>query len=313
MSRVVARLDRLLDHPAILPGLIIAGVVFVAFQVMGAASGHPFAAYDVHAYWLAGGSDHPYSATIASGFDDSVNLYKYRYPPPLAQVFAVLHLLPFPLVAGLWIGMLYAIVLVLGGRWAPLVLLFPPTLAELYLGNVNLLIALAIVVGFRWPATWSVVLLTKMTPGIGLAWFAFRREWGELAIALGATAAVTAVSFVLAPQLWREFIEALTVQAPAAIDVPPAAIQISLPIRLALALVVVGFGARTDRYWLVPVAATIAAPALWWNVFVILVACVPLLEGRGVTKPLIAPWPVRRAAAPASAPASSSEATGARA
>ena len=29
----------------------------VAFQVMGAASGHPYAAYDVHAYWLAGGSE----------------------------------------------------------------------------------------------------------------------------------------------------------------------------------------------------------------------------------------------------------------
>jgi hypothetical protein len=151
----------------------------------------------------------------------------------------------------------------------------------------------------------------EVTPGIGLAWFAFRREWRQLAIALGATAAVAAVSFGLAPQLWREFVDAMTVQAPAAIDVPPAAIQISLPIRLALALVVVGFGARTDRYWLVPVAATIAAPALWWNVFVILVACVPLLEGRGVTKPLIAPWPVRRAAAPASAGAS--EASAARA
>jgi hypothetical protein len=34
----------------------------------------------------------------------------------------------------------------------------------------------------------------------------------------------------IAPQLWREFIDAMTVQAPAAIDVPPAAIQISLPI-----------------------------------------------------------------------------------
>ena len=105
----------------------------------------------------------------------------------------------------------------------------------------------------------------------------------------------------------------MTVQAPAAIDVPPAAIQISLPIRLALALVVVAFGARTDRYWLVPVAATIAAPALWWNVFVILVACVPLLEGRGVTKPLIAPWPVRRAGGPGPGPVSASEASAARA
>jgi hypothetical protein len=283
-----------LDHPAILPGLIVAGVIFVIVQVMGAAAGQPFAAYDVHSYWLAGGSDQPYASTIASGFDDSVNLYKYRYPPPLAQVFVVLHLLPFPLVAGLWIGMLYAIVLVLGGRWAPLVLLFPPTLAELYLGNVNLLIALAIVVGFRWPAAWAVVILTKITPGIALAWFAFRREWRNLGIALVATAAVTAVSFALAPNWWAEFFQAMTVQAPAAVDVPPAAIPIPLPIRLVVALVVVAYGARTDRAWLVPVAATIAAPALWWNVLVILVACVPLAEGRGLTRPLIAPWPVRR-------------------
>jgi glycosyl transferase family 87 len=291
---VTGRFVRFLDHPAILPGLIVAGVIFVGFQMVGAASGHPFAAYDVHAYWLAGGSDHPYTGTIASGFDDSVNLYKYRYPPPLAQVFAVLHLLPFPIVAGLWIGLLYAIVLVLGGKWAPLILLFPPTLAELYLGNVNLLIALAIVVGFRWPATWSVVFLTKMTPGIGVLWFAFRREWRSLLIALGATAAITAASFAIAPQLWREFLDAMTVQAGAAIDVPPAAIQISLPIRLVVAVAVLAYGARTDRHWLVPVAATIAAPALWWNVFVILVACVPLLEGRGLTKPLWAPWPAPR-------------------
>jgi Glycosyltransferase family 87 len=305
------RLVRFLDHPAILPGLIIAGGVFVVLQVMGTAAGQPFAAYDVHSYWLAGGSDHPYAGTIASGFDDSVNLYKYRYPPPLAQVFSVLHLLPFPLVAGLWIGMLYAIVLVLGGRWAPLVLLFPPTLAELYLGNVNLLIALAIVVGFRRPGAWSVVFLTKMTPGVGVLWFAFRREWRSLAIALGVTAAVAAVSFALAPQLWREFLDAMTVQAGAALDVPPAAIQISLPIRLVAAVIVIAFAARTDRYWLVPVAATIAAPALWWNVLVILVACVPLLEGRGVTKPLLTPWPARRRSDAATT--ASAEATAARA
>jgi hypothetical protein len=311
---VIGRLVRFLDHPAILPGLILAGLIFVGFQMVGAANGNPFAAYDVHAYWLAGGSDHPYAGTIASGFDDSVNLYKYRYPPPLAQVFSILHLIPFPIVAGLWIGLLYAIVLVLGGKWAPLVLLFPPTLAELYLGNVNLLIALAIVLGFRRPAAWSVVFLTKMTPGIGVLWFAFRREWRSFVVALGATAAIVAASFALAPQLWREFLDAMTVQAGAAIDVPPAAIQISLPIRLVVAVIVLAYGARTSRAWLVPVAATIAAPALWWNVFVILVACVPLLEGRGVTKPLWAPWPARRGGeAGATAQASPTKSSAARA
>ena len=256
----------------------MAGVIFVVAQVLGTQAGQPFAVYDAHSYWLAGGSEHPYAGTIASGFDDSVNLYKYRYPPPLAQVFAVLHLIPWPIVAGLWTGLIFVVFLVLAGRWAPLLLLFPPTLAELYLGNVNLLIAMAIVVGIRWPAAWAFVLLTKMTPGIGLLWFAVRREWRSLAIALGATAGVAAVSFVLSPQWWFEFRDAMTVQASGALDVPPAAIQVSLPIRLALAAAVIVYAARTDRAWLVPVAATIAAPALRWNVLVILVAAVPLTK-----------------------------------
>ena len=48
---------------------------------------------------------------------------------------------------------------------------------ELAGGNISLLLAVAIVVGFRWPAAWAFVLLTKVTPGIGLLWFVVRREW----------------------------------------------------------------------------------------------------------------------------------------
>jgi hypothetical protein len=150
----------------------------------------------------------------------------------------------------------------------------------------------------RWPAAWAFVLLTKMTPGIGLLWFAVRREWRALGIAIGATAAVAVVSLVLAPGWWLDFRDAMTVQASAALDVPPLAIQISLPIRLAAAALIVVYGARTDRAWLVPVAATIAAPALWWNVFVILIAAVPLAEGRGLGRPLV--WLPRRRTAGAS-------------
>ena len=36
--------------------------------------------------------------------------------------------------------------------------------------------------------SWAFVLLTKVTPGIGLLWFAIRRRWRDLAIALGVTA-----------------------------------------------------------------------------------------------------------------------------
>ena len=38
---------------------------------------------------------------------------------------------------------------------------------ELAGGNIHLLLAAAIVLGFRWPATWSLVLLTKVTPVSG--------------------------------------------------------------------------------------------------------------------------------------------------
>jgi hypothetical protein len=97
---------------------------------------------------------------------------------------------------------------------------------------------------------------------------------------------------VIAPQLWSEFRDAMTVQAGAALDVPPLAIQVPLPIRLAVAVLVVWFAARSDRAWLVAVAATIAAPAIWGNVLVILVAAIPLAEGRGIDRPLL--WLPRR-------------------
>jgi hypothetical protein len=64
-------------------------------------------------------------------------------------------------------------------------------------------------------------------------------------------------------------------------------VQVALPIRLAISVPVLWFAARTDRAWLVPVAATIAAPAIWGNVLVILIAAVALAEGRGISRPLV--------------------------
>jgi hypothetical protein len=289
----LARLSRFLDHPAILPGLVLAGLLFAGTQAIGASRGTT-AVYDAHAYWLAAGSEHPYDETIASGFDDTVNPFKYRYPPPLAQILTPATALPWPVFAGLWVGFLFVVFLVLAGRWALLVLLFPPLLGELYFANVNLLIALAIVLSFRWPAAWAFVVLTKGTPGIGALWFVFRGEWRKFGVAVGATLAVAAISYVVAPGWWMEFREALVVQAGAALDVPPLAIQIPLPPRLIVAVLVLAFAARTDRAWLVPVAATIAAPAIWGNVLVILVAAIPLAEGRGLDRPLISLPRLRR-------------------
>ena len=125
-------------------------------------------------------------------------------------------------------------------------------------GNVSLLLAVAIVVGFRWPAAWAIVLLTKITPGIGLLWFAVRGEWRSLAIALGATAAIVAVSYVTMPAAWRRWVEVIIDNAGK--GGTWASVPIPLWIRLPAAVALVVWGARTDRRWTVPVASMLALP-----------------------------------------------------
>jgi hypothetical protein len=89
---------------------------------------------------------------------------------------------PWPAFLAAWTLLLLAVLRWLGGRWTLPLLFFPPVLGELWLGNVNLLIGAAIVIGFRWPAAWSFVILTKLTTGIGLVWclvraLRARRRW----------------------------------------------------------------------------------------------------------------------------------------
>ena len=91
-------------------------------------------------------------------------------------------------------------------------------LMELAGGNIHLLLAAAIVLGFRWPWTWSLVLLTKITPGIGLLWFVVRREWRNLTIALGGTAAIAVSVRSPPPDAWFQWAEVLS-WWPAATDV----------------------------------------------------------------------------------------------
>ena len=52
---------------------------------------------------------------------------------------------------------------------------------------------------------------------------------------------------------------------------------IPLLARLPVAAIIVIWAARTDRRWLVPVAAVIAMPVMWPNSYSVLVAVIPLL------------------------------------
>ena len=134
-----------------------------------------------------------------------MDLGAFRYSPAYAQAFFWAHLIPWELFAALFIGASFFILWRWAGRWTFALIALPPVALELYHGNIHLFMAAAMVVGFRYPSAWAFPLLAKVTPGIAVLWFAGARQWRNLAIALGTTAAITAVSFVIAPQQWIEF------------------------------------------------------------------------------------------------------------
>jgi hypothetical protein len=223
-----------------------------------------------------------YQATLAdpylhSAWNDPI---AYVYSPAFLQLVTPLTQLPWQAFMAVWTALLIAAARFLTGpRLLAAGLLFPFTAMEIAGGNVSLFLAVAIVIGFRWPAAWALVLLTKITPGIGLLWFAVRREWRHLAIALVATAAIVAVSFVMLPQQWRDWVD--VVIGNAGKGGTWASVPVPLWIRLPIAAAVVVWGARTDRAWTVPVAAMLALPALWYGGISMLLAAIPLLPEQG--------------------------------
>ena len=226
---------------------------------------------DARCYWQATLAD-PY---LHSDWNDPI---AYVYSPAFLQLVTPLTALPWQAFMAAWTALLIlAVRFLTGPRLLAAGLLFPFAAMEVAGGNVSLLLAAAIVIGFRWPAAWSIVLLTKITPGIGLLWFAVRREWRSLAIALGATAAIALVSFVVLPNQWRDWVDVVIRNAAAGKTGTWASVPIPLWIRLPFAIALVVWGARTDRRWTVPVAAMLALPALWYGGLSMLLAVIPLL------------------------------------
>lgn len=199
----------------------------------------------------------------------------YVYSPAFAQILAPLALLPWPVFVTLWTALNMGIVWWLLGRWSLPAMMFLPIPFEIVSGNVHLLYAAAIVVGFRASAAWALPILTKVTPGIGLVWFAVRREWRALGTAIAVTAVIVALSFALDPAAWRTWIGIVSTSSST-----PATVgwflPVSLVVRLPVAIVVAVVAAASGRAWLLPVAVTLALPVLWLNSLAILAACVPL-------------------------------------
>jgi glycosyl transferase family 87 len=213
----------------------------------------------------------------------------FVYPPPLAQVMVLVRPLGWSAFIAVWTFILFAATAYAGRGWALAlvligILLFPfvgfdqplahPLLYPL-IGNLQPLLAALVILGFRYPGTWSVIILTKIGPGVGVLWFAFRREWRSFLIALAWTASIAAVSFVLAPGLWFQFFDFAIRNA--GTQSPNAVVPIPFSVRLAMSIALLFWGARTDRRWTVPIAAGWAAIALYNWTFVEFWMAAPVL------------------------------------
>lgn len=245
----------------------------IVFVVVKAGSPE---AVDAHIYWSARSPDLYQPGSL-------MGQQHYHYSPAFAQAVAPATLLPFLVFqTGLMVLQIGVLVWMVGPVIGAAALLLPFTnlSAELVLGNIHLLIAGAVVAGFRWPGVWAFPILTKVTPGIGLAWFAARRDWRALAVAAAWTGGIAVVSFALAPAAWRDWLAWLA----ASPETPPNPDQLlawaPLWARLVAAAAITMLAARANARWALPFAVWLALPIIWYNSLPLLLATIPLLRAQ---------------------------------
>jgi hypothetical protein len=251
----------------------------ILFLVWYGMASHPWHD-DSYAFWnaWADGSLYPPSWQPVS---------EYVYSPAFAQAFWPLTTIRWTWVNGIWTAVqLGALVWMLGAAGAVLAICWPipflpgtgtPVFATLNNGNPQILLAAAITLGLtRWPGAFAFALLTKVSAGIGILAFAARGEWRRLGIAVGVTGAIAAVSVVVAPGLWVDWINLLAGAAVHAGSPEAMAKERFLPVPLAIrgvvGVVVVILAARTNRLWLVPVGCFLALPDIHLGGFAVLTA-----------------------------------------
>jgi hypothetical protein len=234
-------------------------------------SDDPILAADAYTYWGAPYSD-PYPGPQL-GLPGA-----YLYSPAFLQALAPLRLLPWEVFHAVWAAAGFAALVFLIGPMgsAIAVTALPFVFRDLLIGNIHLMLGVAIVVGIRSPAAWAFPLLTKVTPGVGLLWFAGRREWRKVVVGGAVTALIAGVSFALSPDLWLDWVTRLRGDTQRAGDVYVTLIGV----RLAVAAAIVVYAGSRGRAWLVPIAVVLALPILWPDSLAILLACFPLRRVR---------------------------------
>jgi Glycosyltransferase family 87 len=232
------------------------------------------------AYWLAAQrlvAGQPVYVTGEAAFEP----YAYHYTPPLAQVLAPLTLV-LPTVAylvGYRISELLAVWFIAGRRILPMLALiaFIPVAVELRFENVHLLMAVAVVLALsRWPVLFAVAAIVKISPGLGIVYLLLRRRWRDAAISVAVGLGICAISYLVAPGLWQEFVTSIGDRAGITGNslIPvPYVVRAFAGLLIAVAGGLVG---RRNGELLLVLGITVANPNLALNGFAVLAAAVPV-------------------------------------
>jgi hypothetical protein len=233
------------------------GIVYIVLIT----GGHLQPGIDLGAYLRAGLDLRAGQAVYVGQIGDATN---FPYAPTWAVIAAAASLLPGALLqAGLMLVDVAAVRYVCGSwRAAGYVFAWPLTAFVMTSGNVDIVIAAAIVMAWREHAgPLALMALTKLAPALALP----PRRWRQIV----ATAVVCFVMTVPWLHLWPEWIAYLLRQ--------PALISISIPIpwyyRLPFALALI---AVVRRPWAAALAVTAAMPSLYLSTSVILIAPIRL-------------------------------------
>jgi hypothetical protein len=271
---------------ALLRGGALAVLTAISVACVGATGVLGPQGVDAWAYWAHDAAD-PYRVGVLGGFAS------YLYSPAFSQAAAPLHALPWEAFSAVWllVGSV-ALVWLVGWRAVPLSVA-PMVTRELWYGNIHLLLAAAVVAGLRRPWVWPFLLLTKVTPGVCLLWFVGRRDWRSLGIAIGATATVVLISWIVAPRLWHDWLDLLLrlagEGAPTSTVLPLGPLWFRLVVAGGIAVCAGWLGRR----WPIAIAVVLTLPAVWFAALAMLVALFPLLE-LDRREPLPSGWPALR-------------------
>lgn len=229
-------------------GLALLGVAFGAWQATilrpdGLTLADPGA-------YLRAGTALLHGGTVYVGLiGDSTAV---SYAPPWIVLFAALTLLPPMLVQLLFVTGDFVALWYVAGSWRGVgyAMFWPWTVSSLLSGNIDLLIAAAIVVAWRRGTTWPLVFAAyaKVAPLLAIPLHSWRRSLIAVALLLAATLPWA--------WLWPQWV-AYLLRQPVAV---PAGIHIAWELRLPVALLLL---AAVRRPWAAAVAVVIAMPSLY--------------------------------------------------